>query len=280
MTGSRRSGLSDRPIFIGGLMKSGTSLLRVLLGQHPDLFASFETHWYKPEIADDWADPQSRRMRYLRSFFKLSDDDYAALVAAKREAPEREFIDIVLAFCTERAGKRRWAEKTPGNIRHLSLIRRIWPTAKLIHVTREYRDCFASWKARRGDSLDTFLSAAKSAYADLDGLLGTEADSYLEVDHDQLVRAPEATMRRVLAFAELDWSPACAALDLDATGEERQKVIEVVGKDSHTNVSLSRPIFTDAIGQWQDVLLPEEAQRIERELAPYYAILGERWSGR
>jgi len=279
MTGTRgRFGTADRPIFIGGLMKSGTSLLRVLLGQHPNLFASFETHWYEPEIAERWADPQSRRMGYLREFFELSDDDYATLVENKRREPEREFIDIVFELCAGRAGKRRWAEKTPGNIRHLSLIRRIWPSAKFIHVTREYRDSFASWKSRRGDTLDTFLAAAKSSYGDVEGLLGKADAGYIEVDHDELVRQPEATMRRVLAFAELDWSPACGALDLAATKDERQKVIDVVGKDSHTNISLSRPIFTDAIGQWRKTLTPAEADRIEQELAPYYALLGGRWA--
>jgi hypothetical protein len=270
-------GLADRPIFIGGLMKSGTSLLRVLLGQHPDVFASFETHWYEPVIREGWADQYSQRIRYLRQFFELSDSDYAALIQRKRAEPGREFIDVVFEFCAMRAGKPRWAEKTPGNIGHYALICRIWPTAKVIHVTREYRDCFASWKTRRGDTLDAFLTSVKSTYAEIGGLLGKNTESYLEIDHNDLVRTPEQTMRRVLSFAELGWSPSCASLDLAATSEERTKVIEVVGKDSHTNVSLSRPIFTDAIGQWHTMLREDEARRIERELAPFYAIFGERW---
>jgi Sulfotransferase family len=272
-----RYGRADRPLFIGGLMKSGTSLLRVLLGQHPNLFASFETHWYEPEVCEGWADPNSRRMHYLLQFFELSEADYTALVVSKRADPAREFIDIVFDYCAARADKKRWAEKTPDNIRHYSLIRRIWPTAKLIHVTREYRDCFASWKTRRGDTLEAFLASARSAYGDIGALLGKDDDGYLEVDHDELVRAPEQAMRRVLAFAELDWSPACAALDLSATRDERKKIIEVVGKDSHTNVSLSRPIFSDAIGQWRTMLTSNEVRRIETELAPYYGILGPRW---
>jgi hypothetical protein len=216
-------------------------------------------------------------MRYLLEFFDLNDAEYADIAAKKRNEPRREFIDIVLEHCAARAGKPRWAEKTPGNIRHFRLILQQWPSARFIHVTREYRDCFASWKARRGDGIEAFLAAAAAAYAEIDGLLGSRAEAYMEVDHDELVRAPAATMRRVLAFAELDWVDACAELDLVATAGERQKVIEVVGKDSHTNVSLSRPIFTSAIGQWRTILTEAEAGRIARDLAPYYAILGERW---
>jgi len=34
------------PIFVGGYFKSGTSLLRALLGQHPDVASGLETHWF------------------------------------------------------------------------------------------------------------------------------------------------------------------------------------------------------------------------------------------
>jgi hypothetical protein len=272
-------GLADRPIFVGGLMKSGTTLLRVLLGQHPDLFASFESHWYEPEIRDRWADPTSQRMIYLLRLFELDSAEHAALVERKRAEPGREFIDIVLEYCAQRAGKRRWVEKTPGNIRHYTMIRRQWPSAKLVHVTREYRDCYASWKTRQGDSsLEFFLSSALSAYDDIGEILGTNADSYLEVDHSDLVRATEQTMRRILDFTGLEWTPACARLDLAGTLAERKKLIDVLGKDSHTHVSLSRPIFTEEIGQWRSKLSAHEAKRIEQTLAPYYAVLGDRWA--
>lgn len=271
-------GTADRPIFIGGLMKSGTSLLRVLLGQHRDVFASFETHWYDDALRERWDESNSNRMTYLRRFYDLDDATYLSLCEAKRADPEREFVDIVLEYCTKRAEKSRWAEKTPGNIRHYSLIAAQWPGARLIHVVREYKDCFASWKMRRGDDLDTFLAAAQTAYADIESLLGNSTDSYLEIDHDSLVTDPENTMRRVMKFAELPDDPACSHIDLEGTRWERQKVIDVVGRDSHTNVSLAKPIFTDAIGQWRQFLTAAEARRIETGLAPYYAKLGRNWS--
>ena len=35
------------PIFIGGMFKSGTSLLRRLIGSHPTIFAGLETNWFR-----------------------------------------------------------------------------------------------------------------------------------------------------------------------------------------------------------------------------------------
>ncbi|MBO6782677.1 MAG: sulfotransferase [Alphaproteobacteria bacterium] len=268
---------ADRPIFIGGLMKSGTSLLRVLVGQHPDVFASFETHWFDPAIRENWDDRTSRRMVYLCEFFEIDDETYARLVAQKRAEPAREFIDIVLCDAAARAGKLRWAEKTPANIRHWPLIKSLWPDARLVHVTREYRDCFASWKERRGDSLDDFLQSARTAYDAISPLLGSSTDDYMEVDYTELVRDTENAMRKVLEFAELPWDARCAAIDTDATTRERATVKTVTGRDSKTSVSLARPIFDSSVGQWPDLITPEEADTVRRELAPWYARLGHGW---
>lgn len=273
----KTSAHSRRPVFIGGLMKSGTTLLRSLLGQHPRLFASFETHWFEDAVRFGWADPTSRRMELLLSLLDLSGDEYRMLCERKRNAPKREFIDIVLQYCCERAGKKRWVEKTPDNIRYWSLIQELWAQATLIHVTREYKDVYASWKVRRGDSIDTFLTAAKTAYDDIRPLLGHETETYIEIDYLELVGKTEQTMRRILEHIGEEWHPACAVLDVDLTKGERRKFKDLMGRDSWTLVSLSQPIFTSSIEQWREYLTEQEIQRIETELADLYALFGAKW---
>lgn len=260
-------------------MKSGTSLLRVLLGQHPNLYATFESHWFEEALREGWADPDSRRMGFLRAFLEIDDTTHAGLVAAKRAEPRREFIDIVYEAMAARAGKPRWIDKTPDNVLHLDEIRRVWPDATLIHVTREPRDCYASWKDRRGDTLEAFLAAAERLMRALGDRIGrAPLPGYLEVDHAALVSDPETTMATLLEALGEPWEPACARLDLDATARERETVRRVTGRDSHTNRSLVRPIFTDQIGQWKRLLTGEEAATIRERLAPLYDRLGDRWS--
>lgn len=273
-------GIADRPVFIGGLMMSGTSLTRVLLGQHPDLFATFETHWFDIAIRERWDDSTSQRMQYLLAFLELSEAEHTDLCNRKRADPGREFIDIVMEYCRQRAGKLRWVEKTPDNIRYWPLIQQQWPDAKMIHVTREYKDCFASWKTRRRDSLDTFLAAVDRAYEGVESLLGARTNAYIEVDYSELVTDTEASVRRILAHIETSWDPRSMVLDLDATTKQRLTMQQVTGRDSHTLVSLTRPIFTESMGQWRSILSDEEAARIERELAPLYDRIGSRWSER
>ena len=268
----------DAPVFIGGLMKSGTSLMRVLLSQHPDVFGGFETHWFSTEFQEDWSNRESRRMRFLLDFFDLSPADHQAFCKLKTAEPQRQFVDIVLDFCTARAGKKRWVEKTPANISHWNEIRESWPNARLIHVTREYRDCFASWKDRRKDSLENFLAAVSSAYSQIGGLMGGRTRQYLEVDYSELVCNPEETMRNVLDFCDLPWSDDCIQLDIETQKQDREKVKTVIGRDSHTNISLSKPIFTNQINQWRQILTAEEAGEIRNKLDAYYQIYGKKWS--
>jgi hypothetical protein len=271
---------SLRPIFIGGLMKSGTTLLRALLGQHPRLFGSFETHWFDDSVRFGWGEPESRRMRLLFSLLGLERDEYDHLCLQMQAEPRREFIDVVMQYCCERAGKARWVEKTPDNIRHWRLIQQSWREPTLIHVTREYKDVYASWKIRRGDSLEIFLAAAKTAYEDIRPTLGRDSQGYLEVDYQDLVCDTETVMRRILDRVGEDWHPGCAVLDVDHGTRERTKFKQLMGRESWTLVSLSKPIFTNSIGQWREHLSKEEAARIETELAEYYEIFGAKWEQR
>jgi hypothetical protein len=270
-------GTSLKPIFVGGLMKSGTTLLRALLGQHPRIYASFETHWFDEAIRFGWREPESRRMEMLFSLLDLDRDKYEHLCQQMQAEPRREFIDVVMQYCCERAGKARWVEKTPDNIRHWRLIRQTWREPTLIHVTREYKDVYASWKVRRRDSLETFLSAAKTVYEDVGSNLGRDSHGNLEVDYQDLVCDTETVMRRILDRVGEDWHPDCAVLDVDHGTRERTKFKDLMGRESWTLVSLSKPIFTNSIGQWREHLSKDEAVRIETELAEYYRIFGEKW---
>ena len=181
-------------------------------------------------------------------------------------------------YCTERAKKRRWVEKSPDNIRHWELIRQRWHQPILIHVTREYKDTYASWKVRKGASLDRFLESAKSAYDEIRPLLGRETDNYLEVDYLDMVLDTEQTMRRVLDKVGESWDPACAEINLDQTKAEHQKLRGILGRESPTLVSLSKPIFHHSIGQWKRFLTEWEEKRIETELADLYRIYEAKWA--
>lgn len=259
------------PIFIGGLMKSGTSLLRKLLSRHPNIFGGLETHWFGPEIYTCWQDSTSTRQVWLREFFDVSADEFEAI---KRDANSGvDFFTRFMWFCTRRAGKQRWIEKTPDNILHLKLIWEHWPEAKAIHVIRDYRDTYASWKYHKKRSLPEFFNSVHSVMEAAGNLAGKQTASYLEVRYEDLVTDTARVLKKVLGFVDEPWVEGLDQYEGDATDFE--KVSRVTGKESPTTIALSRPIFTSSVGQWRSMLTDEEVTMIKQELGGHAAIWGE-----
>jgi len=256
------------PIFIGGLMKSGTSLLRKLLGNHDNVFGGLETHWFSPDISENFRDFSSQRQVWLRDFYEVSLEEQQRL--AEGASRGSEYFERFMWFCTERAGKQRWVEKTPGNVLHLGLIASAFPRASFLHSVRDYRDVYASWKVNGKAGIDGFLTqarAALSAVTDVHGL------PYAEVDYADLVTQPEATLKRVCEFIGEPWDGRLAQYEGDDW--DRQKVLAVSGKESPTAVSLAKPIFTQSVQRWREILSDDEARTIERELG--HAMLRWGW---
>ena len=208
------NGIAKNPVFIGGLMKSGTSLLRVLLGQHPLLYASFETHWFTDDVRKKWHVTTSQRMKLLLELFNLKNDEYINLCGIKNQEPDREFIDIFLNYCAVKDSKERWIEKTPDNIKYWSLIKKQWKNPKFIHVTREYKDCYASWKSKRGDNIEEFLKKTINSYDDIKSILGKNTTNYMEIDYTELVFDTENSIKKILEFIECPFNKNCLYLGI------------------------------------------------------------------
>jgi hypothetical protein len=251
------------PIFVGGLMKSGTSLLRKLLANHPAVFGGLETHWFTDDVRLRWRDSGGRRQQWLREFYDLSSDDYDRLARDARDGIE--FLDSLMRHCTLRAGKERWIEKTPDNILHLDLIWERWPAAHVLHVVRDYRDVYASWKRNGKLSLGEFLRQVHLVGGAVEAIQGDRRDQYFEVDYNELVDATEFVLREVCAFVGERYVAGLSAYDGDDS--DFQKVLAVTGTESATTRSLSQPIFRSSIGQWRSTLSEGELTTIESEFA-------------
>src|SRR4051794_14011535 len=124
------------------MFKSGTSLLRAMLGQHSAIASGLETYWF------DWQwsarESDSMKVMYCRlaHFFDMRVAEVSALAMKSNSA--EAFLSGLMSEVAQRQGKPRWAEKTPGNIAHADRIWKAWPDAQIIHIIRDPRDVFAS----------------------------------------------------------------------------------------------------------------------------------------
>lgn len=231
------------PIFVGGYFKSGTSLLRALLGQHPDVASGLETHWFA-------IDPKRQLGRHgealhdsvsrLAAFFGLDEADIRA-VTAEAETGEA-FLDRLMQLHLTTQKKSRWAEKTPDNILHVDRIFDHWPSARFVHILRDPLDVYVSLlNCGKGDAPEVFARSWS------DWMSGGEAvgreigpEKFRTVLYADLVNRPELVMRPLSEFLDLTWSSALATFE--GQQDEFDLVLRTTGKRSTTLESLSRPL--------------------------------------
>ena len=248
------------PIFIGGLFRSGTSLLRAILGQHPNIAAGLETYWFDIDWDNLSAEKNRERLRRLAVFYSRDLRNIEQMAAQSPNVGA--FLTQLFDDYARKQGKGRWAEKTPGNIIHAQRLFQLWPTAKLIHIVRDPRDVLASLRqTKKWDDPDhfadmwcTFFAAAgKAKQARSEG-------QFLEIRYERLVNNPETVMRGVIDFIGEPWHPAVGTFEGKA--DEFDIVLKATGKASTTLDRLRRPIGQDRVGLFPRFVTGTELERV------------------
>lgn len=188
--------LEERPIFIVGCQRSGTTLLRLMLDSHPRISCGPETRFLAPlaRVTEE----QWRRL----ANFGFPEEYWHTAIA--------RFFDGIQSDYAHQRGKARWADKTPRYALELPRLDRLFPQCQVIHVLRDGRDVVASHRARWGwraaaravEKWPRYVREARAAGADL----GPER--YLEVRYERLVAEPEVTLREILEFLGEPWDEA------------------------------------------------------------------------
>jgi LPS sulfotransferase NodH len=213
------SPIHDRPIFVAGYQRSGTTLLQSLLGAHPRIAAPPETYFVFRIVllADRYGD--------------LTDDDRLKLVVhdalhppadllgdsgfderrvfervvASGERSMRGVFDALMRDFAERQGKARWSDKSPGQRAEASL--RLFPEAQIIHIIRDPRDVIASSLATPWTKADAYQLAREWRRFTLDNIRTGRAagpGAFLQIRYEDLAADPRAALRIVFSFLDED----------------------------------------------------------------------------
>ena len=244
-------GFADRaPIFIVGLPRSGSTLVEQILASRPAVDGTMEL----PNIP-----AYVRELEQLNAHGNAYPHSLVVAPTAVLSALGRRYLRETAPL---RSGKLHFTDKLPNNFLHVGLIHAILPQATIIDVRRHPLDaCFSCYKQ--------YFAAGQSFSYDLEGL-GRYYRCYLEVmDHwdrvlpgrvlhvsyEDLVRAPEAEVRRLLAHCGLEFDTSC--LEFHRT----QRPIRTASSEQ-----VRQPLYTSGVGYWR---------RFERELAPLRNSLGD-----
>lgn len=142
----------NRPIFVVGCQRSGTTALSVMLDRHSNIAMLPETQFYHTYIQRDVlaGGPQLHyRMieralndRFIRAT-GLSPEEVLDQYCEKEPTHDNLFRSILSAFAA-RQGKRRAAEKSCHHLFHVQKLLSLYPDAKFICILRDGRDVFQS----------------------------------------------------------------------------------------------------------------------------------------
>ena len=194
---------TDRPVFVLGMPRSGTTLIEQIVASHPDVHGKGE----------------------LGALAGLAENigpggfpENAAGFGA-----DAQVADSYLAQLTAGVGDaRRVVDKTPFNFLYLGLIAVLFPRARVIHCRRAAPDTclscyFQDFRAGHPWANDLEdLGRYFRAYARLmDHWRQVLPIFMLDVTYEDVVAEPESASRRIVDFLGLPWNAAC--LEFHAT---------------------------------------------------------------
>ena len=228
--------MSERPIFIVGMPRSGTTLIEQILASHRNVHGVGERDDFRNAvIATDntlWA-------------------SYPERVSALTAEQLRAIATRYLAGMGASAGDaERFVDKMPSNYLYAGLIHMALPKARIIHVRRDPIDtCLSCFGTH-------FRTSQKFAY-DL-GELGRFYRTYarlmthwrkvlpqgtmLEVQYEDVVEDLAGQTRRMLDYCGLEWNEACLAF------HQTDRPVRTA-----SGAQVREPLYRRSIGRWRAV---------------------------
>lgn len=253
-----QSFMEQRPVYVAGQERSGTSLMYALLASHPNIAmtrrTNLWTHFY--DQYGDLSQPDNldaclRMMQRYKRIRPLKLDP----ARVRREFLQGEqtygrLFAIIEGHYAERLGKSRWGDKSLHTERYADAIFAAYPRATILHMMRDPRDRYASaltrWEVNRsgvGGGAAVWLSSVKLAKQNQKKY----PDHYKIVRYETLASEPEATLQEICSFIGEPYEPVM--LTMNGAKSFRDEG----GNSSYTTYEPGR-ISTRSIGRFRQVL--------------------------
>jgi tetratricopeptide (TPR) repeat protein len=194
---------SARPVFIASMPRAGTTLLDRIIASHPLGGGAGETRALRGQVAE-W-NSRNPAEAWPRNVLRFTEADLDRIA--------QRYLDETTRYGSDAL---RIADKNVHNWIMVGLIAMALPDARIIHLRRDPMDngisCFERLEpnsvAWSGD-LRNIALAIKGTDSLMAHWKEVSGMPILDVRYEDLVRDPEAQVRRVLDFIGLPWDDAC-----------------------------------------------------------------------
>ncbi len=254
-------------VIIGGCGRSGTTLLRVMLDSHSQIACGPESFLFLPTPID----PENLHFK-----FGIPKKIILSLAAS---ADRWIFIEKFQTAYLSRTHKKIWADKTSRNVHRFDAILAHFPNARIIHMIRDPRDTVASLRTHRKrrvvagrivknnwimpypDCINRWITSVS------DGIKWRSDRRYIEIKYEDLVHAPDATLKKVCQHIGVRFEPAMLQFYL-------KKGISRDPLRFPQNVEATKPLSDTSVGRWKRDLPRVEVHRVTIQTARLARKLG------
>ncbi|WP_128374830.1 sulfotransferase family protein [Streptomyces cavernae] len=206
----RTDRLLRQPVFIMSPVRSGSTLLRMLLNAHSRLHSPHELHIRRLEVGYG---------------SKLSQKAMTALDLERGDL-EHLLWDRVLHRELVKSGKDFIVDKTPSNAFVYQRLRDCWPDARFVFLLRHPVSIARSWHEGDPDKR-TYEEAAADALRYMKAVEKARGGltGFHTLRYEDLTQGPQAELRRMCAFLDVDFEP----MMLDYGKRDDSQVVKGLG---------------------------------------------------
>ena len=232
---ARASELGSRdatPVLIIGMPRSGTILVEQIVSMHPEAGACGELNFWN-ERGAAW-----HRSSASGNGAAGNEKEFLAKAAA-------DYLRVLRTMAPKAA---RVTDKMPFNFLWAGLIHLAFPRSVIIHCRRAAVDTALSIHQTHfnpslpfptgGEELVMYYRCYQRLIDHWRSVL--PADRFLEVDYEELTRAPEPGIRRIIAACGLAWHDACLRPELN------RRAVKTPSK-----WQTRQPIYRTSVARWR-----------------------------
>jgi tetratricopeptide (TPR) repeat protein len=240
----------ERPVFIVGMPRSGTTLTEQISAGHPMTRGAGELARIN-KLAERIGFYSGDGELFFKNLGVAKAGDFDHLATAYQG---------MMDFLAPAA--KRVVDKMPHNFQHLGLIATLFPRARIVHCTRNPIDnCVSIYMSslNEGHSYNSDLKTLGLYYREYDRLMKHWKKvlplPIFEMNYEETTRDLEGQARRLIDFIGLPWDSACLKFN------ENKSTVQTL-----SNWQVRQPIYTTSVERWR---------RYEKHLGPLIEALGD-----
>jgi len=226
---------SNKPIFIVGMPRSGTTLVEQIISSHAKVESGGELSYIGNIIYD---------------YFPDNDPD-TFVEKVKAELPNHlaKMASTYLKKISNISNILQVTDKLPHNFVFIGFIKMMFPQAKIIHCNRDPKStCFSIfknyfpdeslWFAYDENDLVEYYALYKELMIFWKKIYG---ETIYDISYENLVTNQKVETEKVLQFLSLDWDDNCLQFNKNAS-----KVATL------STTQVRQPMYSTSVQQWKD----------------------------